>query len=47
MLPLGAGLSYWMHRRHAASLAHAGQGALLTGGGTPWQRIKGRLPGVS
>lgn len=47
MLPLGAGLSYWMHRRQAASLANAGQGGLLPGGGTPWQRLKGRLPGVS
>lgn len=47
MLPLGAGLSYWMHRRHAASLADAGQGELLAGGGSPWQRLKGRLPGVS
>ncbi len=47
MLPLGAGLSYWVHHRHAASLANAGQGALLAGGGTPWQRLKGRMPGVS
>ncbi|HQG54343.1 MAG TPA: terpene cyclase/mutase family protein [Thermoleophilia bacterium] len=47
MLPLGAGLSYWIHRRHAAALANAGQGRLLAGGGTPWQRFKERLPGVS
>ncbi len=47
MLPLGAGLSYWLHRRHAASLADAGRGKLLAGGGTPWQRFKSRLPGVS
>jgi hypothetical protein len=47
MLPLGAGLSYWLHRRHAASLSVAGQGKILAGGGTPWQRFKGRLPGVS
>lgn len=47
MLPLGAGLSYWIHRRHAAALANAGQGGLLAGGGTPWQRFKDRLPGVS
>lgn len=47
MVPLGAGLSYWLHRRHVASLANAGRGGLLAGGGTPWQRFKGRLPGVS
>lgn len=47
MLPLGAALSYWLHRRHAAALAGAGEGKLLAGGGTPWQRLKHRLPGAS
>ena len=47
MLPLGAGLSYWLHRRQDASLSNAGRGRLLAGGGTPWQRFKGHLPGVS
>lgn len=47
MLPLGAGLSYWLHRRQAAALSGAGRGKLLAGGGTPWQRFKGRLPGIS
>lgn len=47
MLPLGAGLSYWLHRRQAAALSTAGRGKLLSGGGTPWQRLKGRLPGTS
>lgn len=46
MLPLGAALSYWLHRRHVAALAGAGQGKLLAGGGTPWQRLKSRLPGA-
>jgi hypothetical protein len=47
MLPLGAGLSYWLRRRQAAALSIAGRGKLLAGGGTPWQRFKGRLPGTS
>jgi hypothetical protein len=47
MLPVGAGLSYWLHRRHAEALAPAGRGRLLVGGGTPWQRFKGRVPGLS
>jgi hypothetical protein len=47
MLPLGAGLSYGLHRRQDASLSKAGQGRLLAGGGTPWQRFKSHLPGVS
>ena len=46
MLPLGAGLSYWLHRRQAAALTDAGRGKLLAGGGTPWQRFKGHLPGT-
>ena len=44
MLPAGAALSYLMHRRQAAALAAAGQGKMLPGGGTPWQRFKARLP---
>jgi prenyltransferase beta subunit len=47
MLPVGAGLSYWLHRRQAAALSTAGRGKLLAGGGSPWQRFKGRLPGTS
>jgi len=47
MLPLGAGLSFWLHRREAEALATAGRGRLLAGGGTPWQRLKGRVPGLS
>jgi prenyltransferase beta subunit len=47
MLPLGAGLSYWLHRRQATALSGAGRGKLLPGGGTPWQRVKHRLPGTS
>lgn len=47
MLPLGAALSFWLHRRHEAALARAGQGKLLPGGGSPWQRLKAHLPGAS
>ena len=47
MLPIGAALSYWLHRRQAAALSNAGRGKILAGGGTPWQRLKGRLPGTS
>jgi hypothetical protein len=47
MLPIGAALSYWLHRRQAAALSDAGRGKILAGGGTPWQRLKGRLPGTS
>jgi hypothetical protein len=47
MLPLGAGLSFWLHRRQATALSTAGRGKLLGGGGTPWQRFKDRLPGTS
>lgn len=47
MLPIGAALSYWLHRRQVAALSNAGRGKILAGGGTPWQRLKGRLPGTS
>jgi prenyltransferase beta subunit len=47
LLPIGAALSYWLHRRQAAALSNAGRGKILTGGGTPWQRLKGHLPGAS
>ena len=47
MLPAGAALSYLVHRRQAGALAEAGQGKVLPGGGTPWQRFKARLPWTS
>jgi hypothetical protein len=47
LLPLGALASFVVHRRQEAALEGAGQGRQLTGGGTPWERFKGRLFGIS
>ncbi len=44
MLPAGAAASYLVHRRQVAALTAAGQGKVLPGGGTPWQRFKARMP---
>ena len=47
LLPLGALASYVVHRRQAAALEGAGRGRALLGGGTPWERFKARILGVS
>jgi hypothetical protein len=47
LLPLGALASFVVHRRQAAALEGAGQGRALLGGGTPWERFKARVFGIS
>ena len=47
LLPLGALASYVVHRRQESALEGAGNGRALVGGGTPWERFKARLFGVS
>jgi hypothetical protein len=43
MLPIGAAISYLAFRRREQALSAAGEGAVLKGGGSAWERLKGAL----
>ncbi|MCX6363879.1 MAG: terpene cyclase/mutase family protein [Actinobacteria bacterium] len=43
MLPIGAAIAYVAFRRREQALSAAGEGAVLKGGGSPWERLKGAL----
>jgi len=43
MLPIGAALSYLAWRRREQALSAAGEGKVLKGGGSAWERLKGAL----
>jgi len=43
MLPIGAGISYLALRRREQALSAAGDGKVLSGGGSAWTRLKGAL----
>lgn len=43
MLPIGAAISYLALRRRGQALSAAGEGKVLSGGGSAWQRLKGAL----
>jgi hypothetical protein len=43
MLPIGAAISYLALRRREQALSAAGEGAVLKGGGSAWERLKGAL----
>lgn len=47
LLPLGALASFVVHRRQESALEGAGHGQALLGGGTPWERFKARVFGIS
>jgi len=46
MLPLGAAVSYFVVRRREDALGAASEGEVLPGGGSAWDRLKGRLAGL-
>ena len=43
MLPIGAAISYLALRRREQALSAAGEGKVLSGGGSAWERLKGAL----
>ena len=43
MLPIGAAISYLALRRREQALSAAGEGTVLGGGGSAWDRLKGAL----
>jgi hypothetical protein len=43
MLPIGAAVSYLVLRRREDALGAAGDGKVLAGGGSAWERLKGTL----
>jgi hypothetical protein len=43
MLPIGAAISYLALRRREQALSAAGEGKVLSGGGSAWGRLKGAL----
>ena len=43
MLPIGAAISYLALRRRKQALSAAGEGKVLSGGGSAWERLKGAL----
>jgi len=43
MLPIGAAISYVAFRRREQALSAAGEGKVLGGGGSAWERLKGAL----
>ncbi|MEI6449573.1 MAG: prenyltransferase/squalene oxidase repeat-containing protein [Actinomycetes bacterium] len=43
MLPIGAAISYLALRRREQALSAAGEGQVLGGGGSAWERLKGAL----
>ena len=43
MLPIGAAISYLAFRRREQALSAAGEGQVLGGGGSAWERLKGAL----
>lgn len=43
MLPIGAAISYLALRRREHALSAAGEGKVLSGGGSAWERLKGAL----
>jgi hypothetical protein len=43
MLPIGAAISYLALRRREQALSAAGEGTVLKGGGSAWERLKGAL----
>jgi len=43
MLPIGAAIAYLALRRREQALSAAGEGAVLKGGGSAWERLKGAL----
>ena len=43
MLPIGAAISYLAFRRREQALSAAGEGKVLSGGGSAWERLKGAL----
>ena len=43
MLPIGAAISYLAFRRREQALSAAGEGTVLKGGGSAWERLKGAL----
>ena len=43
MLPIGAAISYLALRRREQALSAAGEGKVLSGGGSAWERLKGVL----
>ena len=43
MLPIGAAISYLALRRREQALSAAGEGSVLSGGGSAWERLKGAL----
>ena len=43
MLPIGAAISYLALRRREQALSAAGEGKVLGGGGSAWERLKGAL----
>jgi len=43
MLPIGAAIAYLALRRREQALSAAGEGTVLSGGGSAWERLKGAL----
>ena len=43
MLPIGATIAYLAFRRREQALSAAGEGSVLSGGGSAWERLKGAL----
>ncbi len=43
MLPIGAAISYLALRHREQALSAAGEGKVLSGGGSAWDRLKGAL----
>ncbi|HZL65206.1 MAG TPA: hypothetical protein VFD50_09755, partial [Thermoleophilia bacterium] len=43
MLPIGAAVSYLAFHRREQALEPAGEGKVLPGGGSPWDRVKRSL----
>jgi hypothetical protein len=43
MLPIGAAIAYLALRRREQALSAAGEGTVLKGGGSAWERLKGAL----
>jgi len=43
MLPIGAAIAYLAFHRRERALSAAGEGSVLSGGGSAWERLKGAL----
>jgi hypothetical protein len=43
MLPIGAAIAYLAFHRREKALSAAGEGSVLSGGGSAWERLKGAL----